>query len=104
MKNKVEDLRDHLFEMIERLKDDTEQDMEGLIKRARAVSDLSGRIIESAKVENDFLEITGAQHGSGFLPEAPRSPGGGRQLSSERAGDGERAGQPMSTGLVARIR
>jgi tRNA C32,U32 (ribose-2'-O)-methylase TrmJ len=54
MKNKIEDLRNHLFETIEMLKDD-EKPME--IDRAKAISDVAGTIIESAKVEVRFAEV-----------------------------------------------
>lgn len=76
MKNKIEDLRNHLFEEIERLKEKAEpEDLE----RAKTVSNLSGRIIESAKVEVDFLRTVGdlsdaKTSGSGFIPNAPRRP------------------------------
>ena len=76
MKNKIEDLRDHLFETLEALKDD-EKPMD--VSRAKAIADVSGRIIDSAKVENEYLSITGATAGSGFIPEQPRRPGLMRQ-------------------------
>lgn len=55
-KNSLEDLRDHLFETLEALRDKDEP-MD--IDRARAVSEVAGQIIESAKVEVKFLEVTG---------------------------------------------
>lgn len=63
-KNKIEDLRDHLFETLEALKDETKP-MD--IERARAISQVAQTIIESAKVEVHFLEVTGQEAGSGFL-------------------------------------
>ena len=65
MKNKISDLRNHLFETIERLKDE-EKPMD--LDRARAVAEVADRIIDSAKVEVKFMEVTGAG-GSGFIPE-----------------------------------
>lgn len=56
MKNKLSDLRNHLFETIESLKD-KEAPME--IDRARAVSEVAQTIIDSAKVELRALELTG---------------------------------------------
>ena len=51
MKNKVEDLRNHLFETIERLKDgDTTMD----VQRAKVIADVAQTIINSAKVEIEF--------------------------------------------------
>jgi len=64
MKNKLEDLRDHLFETIEGLKDD-KNPMD--VKRASAIKGVAETIISSARVELDFMELTG-NVGSGFLP------------------------------------
>lgn len=76
-KNKVEDLRDHLFETIELLKDpDSKMD----VQRARAISDLAGRVIDSAKVEVDHLKVTGQTEATDFLPPA----GGRKALPSAR--------------------
>ena len=66
MKNKIEDLRNHLFETLEALKDD-EKPME--LDRARAIADVSRVIVDSAKVEVDLLKVTGGIRGSGFIPE-----------------------------------
>ena len=63
MKNKIEDLRNHLFETIEMLKDD-DKPME--IDRAKAVSQVAQTIIESAKVELKHMELTGSD-GSDFI-------------------------------------
>lgn len=53
MKNKISDLRDHLFETLEALKDkDAPMDVE----RARAVSEVAGKIIDSARVEVDMVK------------------------------------------------
>ncbi len=69
MKNKIDDLRNHLFETLEALKDD-EQPMD--IDRAKAIAEVGKVIVESAKVEVRFLEVTGAARGTGFLPSEPR--------------------------------
>lgn len=64
MKNKVEDLRDHLFATLEALQDkETPMD----IDRARAIADVSQTIINSAKVEVDYLKATGKISGTGFI-------------------------------------
>lgn len=68
-RNKMEDLRDHLFETIERLKDEDEP-ME--IDRAKAIGKVADSIIESAKVEVDFLRVTGGIEGTGFIPDGHR--------------------------------
>lgn len=64
MKNKIDDLRNHLFETIEQLKD-AENPME--IDRAKAICEASQQIINSAKVEVEFLKATGETTGSDFL-------------------------------------
>jgi len=71
MKNKIEDLRNHLFVTIEQLLD-ADDPMD--IPRAKAVSHAAQAIINSAKVEVDFLKVTGGVEGSGFIPYEPRKP------------------------------
>lgn len=61
-RNKIEDLRDHLFEIIEMLK---ENDME--LDKAKAIADIAQVIINSAKVEVDFIKVVHG-NGSGFIP------------------------------------
>jgi hypothetical protein len=67
VRNKISDLRDHLFEVIEQLKDkDHPMDLD----RARAVADVAQVIVNSAKVEVAHMQVTGAS-GTGFIPEQP---------------------------------
>jgi hypothetical protein len=66
MKNKIDDLRNHLFETLEALKDE-DKPME--LARAKAIADVSRVIVDSAKVEVDFLRVTGGLRSTGFLPE-----------------------------------
>jgi hypothetical protein len=54
-KNKLTDLRDHLFETIEALKD-PEKPME--VKRAQAISAVAQAIIGTAKLEVQYLRMT----------------------------------------------
>ncbi len=71
MKNKIVDLRDHLFETIEALKD---KDHPMDIQRAKAIANAAQVIVNSVKVENEFLKLTGGK-GSGFVPDdAPALP------------------------------
>ena len=56
-KNSINDLRDHLFEALEMLKD-PENPMD--IERARAVADISQAIINTAKVEIDLVKAVSA--------------------------------------------
>lgn len=71
MKNKIEDLRNHLFATIEALQD---EDNPMDIARAKAISNAAQAIINSAKVEVDFLRVPGGVEGSGFIPYEPREP------------------------------
>lgn len=74
MKNKIEDLRNHLFATLEALQDkDNPMD----IDRARAVADVAKVVVDSAKVEVEHMKLTGSS-GSGFVPaENPTLPGSG---------------------------
>lgn len=75
MKNKIEDLRNHLFATLEALRDkDNPMDIE----RAKAVSNVANSIIETAKVEVKYLELTGGK-GTGFISETPSLPAAGAQ-------------------------
>lgn len=65
-KNKLSDLRNHLFETLEALKD-KDNPME--IERARTVSLVAQTIINSAKVEIDFLEAVGSAEGGEFFEQ-----------------------------------
>lgn len=67
MKNKIEDLRNHLFSALEGLADE-EKPMD--IARAKAIADVAQTIINSAKVEVDFINATGLKNGTGFIPQA----------------------------------
>lgn len=55
-KNKINDLRDHLFETIELLKDDEQTHM--TIEKAKAISEVAQVIINTAKLETDYIRAT----------------------------------------------
>lgn len=61
-KDKIQDLRHHLFETIEMLKDG---DIE--IEKAKAISEVAQVIINSAKVEVQFLKEMGSNRHTGFI-------------------------------------
>lgn len=73
MKNKIEDLRNHLFAALEGLAD---EDKPMDIDRAKAISDVAQTIINTAKVEVDYMKNIGGRPVSGFIPDetAPRPP------------------------------
>ena len=69
MKNKIEDLRNHLFATLEALQDE-DQPMD--IERAKAIAEVAKVVVESAKTEVKYLAMTGATKGTGFIPEDPQ--------------------------------
>ena len=63
-RNKMSDLRDHLFETLEALKDkDAPMDLE----RAKTISAVSQTLINSAKVEVDLVKAIGGDQSSDFF-------------------------------------
>jgi hypothetical protein len=68
MKNKIEDLRNNLFATIEALMD---EDKPMDLDRAKAIADVSQVIINSAKVEIDFINKVGGV-GTNFIPQEQR--------------------------------
>jgi len=56
-------LRTHLFETLKGLKDGSID-----VEKAKAVTQVADCIIDSAKVEVDFLRVTGANGSTGFIP------------------------------------
>lgn len=64
-KNKIEDLRNHLFATLEALQDD-ENPMD--INRAKTIADIAQVIVNSAKIEVDFIRATGNEQTTGFIP------------------------------------
>lgn len=70
MKNKIEDLRNHLFSTLEDLRDN-DKPME--IERAKAIADVAQVIVNAAKAENDFIRLTGSK-GSGFIQPVAAEP------------------------------
>lgn len=80
--NTIDELREHLFETLQALK---RKDDPMDITRAQAIANVANAIIESAKVEVNFLKVTGALKSTGFLPseDDPKMPG----LPSPRAQD-----------------
>ena len=64
-KNDINKLRDVLFESIERIKSGSTKD----IQHERAIADAAQVIINTAKVEIDYIKATGAKTATNFLPE-----------------------------------
>lgn len=75
MKNRMDDLRNHFFEQLERLRDaEGSDELQSEISRAKAISEVGGKLIDSAKVEVQYLEATGQAEGSRFLRGEPERP------------------------------
>ena len=72
MKNKVEDLRNHLFATLEALQD-KENPME--LERAKTIAEVAQTIINAAKVEVDHMKVTDAITGGEFFEGRPALPG-----------------------------
>lgn len=73
MKNKISDLRDHMFAALERLGDEkiTPEQLKIEIERSKAVAEVGKVIVESAKAEIMHAKLTGSdiQDTKKFLEE-----------------------------------
>lgn len=60
-RNKLSDVRDHIFMALERVADETltAEQVNLEIDKAKAISMLASTIIQSAKIEIDFINATG---------------------------------------------
>ena len=61
-RDKIQDLRHHLFETIEMLKD---KEMD--IATAKAISNVAQVIVNSAKIEVQFIKATQSTQDTGFI-------------------------------------
>jgi len=66
MAKKIEDLRETLFETIELVKSGKMD-----IDKAKAIADISQILVNSAKVEVDFLKHVNQQGNTGFISSSP---------------------------------
>jgi hypothetical protein len=55
-RNKINDLRNHLFEVIEMLKDDEANSM--TIEKAETIAQVAQVIINTGKLETDYIKAT----------------------------------------------
>ncbi len=78
MKNKIADLRNHMFAALERLsaEDLTEEDLKKEIQRSQAISEVGKVIVESAKTEILYAKLTGKgrDQAANFLEEKEETP------------------------------
>lgn len=62
MRNKIEDLRNHMFEALEKLRDaESPEEVQKELERSRAIAEVGKVIIDSAKVEVDFVKATNGE-------------------------------------------
>jgi hypothetical protein len=66
MKNKIQDLRNHLFEQLERLQDE-DLDIQTEVKKAQAMALIAHQIVETAKVEVNYIRTIGTSQKSEFI-------------------------------------
>lgn len=85
MKNKIEDVRNHLVAMMEALGDDNVQpeEMARRIERAKTMSLLTDKYIGAVKVEIDGARLL---HDTGLLPTSISEPGEPPKLPRPAAG------------------
>jgi len=59
--NKLSDLRDHMFAALERLSDESisDEEIKNEVDKAKAIAGIGSVIINSAKLEIDYLKATG---------------------------------------------
>lgn len=71
MKNKIEDLRNHLFAQLEKLSDEN-IDIDKECKRTELMINISEALLNTGKLEIEFLDKTSgnAANGTGFFPVA----------------------------------
>lgn len=59
MKNKIEDLRNHMFLALEKISEaETPEDIKTEIEKSKAIAELGKVIVETAKAEVDFVKAT----------------------------------------------
>lgn len=83
MARNIETLREHLFDALDSLKAGSMD-----VDKAKAVSEIAQTIINSAKVEVDFMRARGNDRSTGFVPELPDQTPGAPRLVKGRAQSG----------------
>lgn len=75
MKNKLSDLRDHLFVALENLSEADGENLEIAVRKADAVSNVAKVIVDTARVEIDYIRHVGGQVDSSvFIESKPALP------------------------------
>jgi len=74
VKNKLSDLRNHLFVALENLSDATPETIDLAVKKAEAVSSVAKVIVDSARVEVEFLARAGSEVQDSVFSATPALP------------------------------
>lgn len=94
MKNKISNLRDHMFAALERLGEEglTEEQLRTEIARSQAISEIGKVIVDSAKTEVLFAKVTGGRDKNfkqtGFLNSADIEEFGEQNRPNEHTPEG----------------
>lgn len=99
----IETMRKHLMDTLADLRN-PEKPME--VDRARAIAQVASALIDSARVEVEFLKTIGDElaQGTGFIPMFPKASGGswnpnpGQGSGAEPAPPGD--GKPLPKGVL----
>lgn len=73
MKNKLSDLRDHLFVALENLADADGEKLDMAVRKADAVSNVAKVIVDTARVEIDYIRHVGGQVDSSVFIESKQA-------------------------------
>jgi hypothetical protein len=68
-RNKMSDLRDHMFAALERLNDDelTSDELQKELSRAKSIASIGSVLVNSAKVEIDYMKAMGIEESTSEL-------------------------------------
>lgn len=66
--NDIKELREHLFDTLRGVKDGSFD-----IERAKAMNEVASVLIQTAKVEIDYVRATGAETNTGFLESGAKA-------------------------------
>ena len=69
MKNKIEDLRNHLFASLERLNDEETTFTPETLAREKTIAEVSQVLVNSVKMEVEYMKASKRLSVSGFIPE-----------------------------------
>lgn len=73
-KNKVEDLKNHLFAQLERLNDESisPEDMKAEIEKAKAMEGISKQVIDIERINIEKTRIVINAYESGIISQSPK--------------------------------